>query len=153
VTAEIREAGAGDVPALAALHRICFEEAWDAAFFSRLLDQPGVFALAARDEAATELQAFALFRIAADEAEILSLATNPSARRRGAARRLVEQGAGLAFRGGARALFLEVAQDNAPAHALYGALGFRLTGRRKLYYARGLGPHVDALVLRLDLPV
>jgi ribosomal-protein-alanine N-acetyltransferase len=152
VTAFLREAGPGDAAALAELHCACFEEGWDTQSFSRLLGQPGCFALVAVSEAETELQAFALFRVAADEAEILSLATHADARRGGFARALVERGVESAARRGARSIFLEAAEDNAPARALYASLGFRLAGRRKLYYARASGAKIDALVLRLDIP-
>jgi ribosomal-protein-alanine N-acetyltransferase len=48
-------------------------------------------------------------------------------------------------------LFLEVAEDNAPARALYAQAGFEEVGRRKGYYARPQSAAVDALVLRRRL--
>ena len=48
---------------------------------------------------------------------------------------------------GAITMFLEVAEDNFPARALYVACGYRPVGRRRGYYAGG----GDALVLRLPL--
>jgi ribosomal-protein-alanine N-acetyltransferase len=55
-----------------------------------------------------------------------------------------------ARRRGARALFLEVADDNTAARRLYAARGFVQVGRRANYYRRAAGL-VDALVLRLLL--
>jgi ribosomal-protein-alanine N-acetyltransferase len=52
-----------------------------------------------------------------------------------------------AVAGGAVAMFLEVAEGNAAARALYGAAGFAEAGRRRRYYADG----GDALVLRREL--
>src|SRR5690606_4198483 len=135
---------------------------WSESEFAALLGQPGVIALA-------EADGFILIRIAADEAEILTLAVQPAARRRGLGRRLVESGAraacpGRADRpflegagahpgaraacaGGADRLLLEVAEDNAAARALYAAAGFVEAGRRRAYYPRPEGLAADALIL------
>ena len=53
-------------------------------------------------------------------------------------------------RGEARKVFLEVAEDNAAARALYAKLGFQEIGRRRAYYKRP-GGAVDALTLGLEL--
>ena len=44
-------------------------------------------------------------------------------------------------------MFLEVAQDNQPAHALYVAAGFIETGRRKDYYKNANGRRADAILM------
>jgi ribosomal-protein-alanine N-acetyltransferase len=92
-----------------------------------------------------------LVRLAADEAEILTLAVAPEARRRGRARALLKAAQAHAAAGGARRLVLEVAEDNAPARALYAAAGFGPVGRRRGYYDRAAGAAADALVLAKDL--
>ena len=48
---------------------------------------------------------------------------------------------------GATRMALEVAVDNAPAIALYRALGFVTVGRRKGYYARAGGGAIDAAIM------
>lgn len=126
---------------LAALHATAFAAPWPAREFSDLLAQAGVFAV-------VEPDGFILIRQVLDEAEILTLAVRPQARRAGLGGRLVGQGALAAARAGAARLFLEVAEDNAAARALYDRAGFRLIGRRKGYYAGG---KTDALVLAFDL--
>jgi ribosomal-protein-alanine N-acetyltransferase len=60
--------------------------------------------------------------------------------------------AGAAAQGATR-LFLEVADDNAAALALYARAGFSEAGRRPGYYARPDGGRQDALILALNLPV
>lgn len=131
--------------ALAALHAQAFDPSWSVAEFSSLLDTPGTFAVA-------ETDGFILVRAVAGEAEIITLAVAPPARRRGLARRLIEQAVVRALALGAEALFLEVAEDNVPALGLYRGLGFEVVGRRRGYYARGGGdPPADALVMRLAL--
>jgi ribosomal-protein-alanine N-acetyltransferase len=99
-----------------------------------------------------EPHGFILVRIAADEAEILSLGVAPESRRKGLAHALVLAGAAQAFAEGARRLFLEVNANNAAAGALYWQLGFSEAGRRKGYYADAGGAQ-DALVLACPLPI
>lgn len=131
--------------ALAALHAGAFDAPWSARAFADLLAGPGVLLEA-------ETDGFGLVRVAADEAEILTLAVRTDARRRGVASRLVAAVARRAAAMGATRLFLEVAEDNGAAQALYARLGFEPAGRRPRYYARPDGPAVDALLLVLNLP-
>jgi ribosomal-protein-alanine N-acetyltransferase len=131
--------------ALAAIHAEAFETPWDAASLSALLASPGVFAL-------EEANGFILIRVVADESEILTLAVRPSARRGGLGARLVEAGVVRAAALGAERMFLEVAEDNAAARALYARAGFHEAGRRRGYYARADGSREDALVLALNFP-
>ncbi len=130
---------------LAAIHAAAFSAPWDAAAFETLLDQTGVFAIEAPD-------GFILLRAVADEAEILTLAVRPGARRQGLGARLVRDGATMAADRGATRLFLEVADDNAAALGLYTGMGFAGAGRRPGYYARPGGGRQDALILALNLP-
>ena len=90
-------------------------------------------------------------RAVAGEAEILTLAVEPAARRQGLALALVTAAAGAARMAGAQAMFLEVADDNVAAIGLYEAAGFTRAGVRRGYYDRGPQGYVDALVMRLDL--
>ena len=129
---------------LADLHAQAFESPWDAKAFDELLDQSGVFALEAAD-------GFILIRAVADEAEILTLAVRPAARQAGLGLRLVEQACVDAVTQGATRLFLEVAEDNVAARALYTKAGFGEAGRRAGYYGRRDGSRIDALVLTKTL--
>lgn len=129
---------------LAEIHASAFDRPWDAAAFQSLCRQDGVVALGHAD-------GFILIRTVSDEAEILTLAVRPQARRRGAGADLVRAGADAARAQGAQRLFLEVAEDNAAALALYRSAGFVEDGRRKGYYARTEGPAATALLLSLNL--
>jgi len=148
----IIEATSAHAPLLSALQAECFGEEWPAADIARLMALPGVIALMAfvAPEADRPV-GFALARRAADEAEIISVGTAPAFRRRGVARRLVGRLADMLIGAGAGALFIEVAQHNDAARALYDALGFTAAGVRKGYYARGPGGAEDAVVMRLRL--
>ena len=133
-----------DVAPLAALHAGSFTEAWSVAALTALLATPGTIAFHLPD-------GFVLLRAVADEAEILTLAVSPSARRRGRGRALVRAAARHAASLGVTSLFLEVGTENPAALALYDGLGFAKAGRRKAYYAAGSGMGTDALILRLPL--
>jgi len=137
---------ASDPVALAALHAQAFAAPWSARELAELLSQPGVVAIAESD-------GFILIRIVLDEAEILTLAVLPAARRQGLGHRLVGEAAVAATQAGAARLFLEVAEDNAPARTLYDRAGFRQIGRRKAYYAQGDGSRTDAMVMSRNLCV
>ncbi|MEM8576936.1 MAG: GNAT family N-acetyltransferase [Pseudomonadota bacterium] len=123
--------------ALAALHARAFNTGWTAQAFTDLLDSPTTHLFTAPN-------AFLLARIIAPEAEVLTLAVAQEARRQGRARALVAQ---LSAAEGVEEIFLEVAEDNAAARALYAACGFAEVGRRRAYYARA-GGAVDAVLMR-----
>jgi ribosomal-protein-alanine N-acetyltransferase len=147
----IGPAGPGDLDALAALHRRCFDEAWARSDFARILEAPSSFALIARGPPAAA--GFVLARTVVDECEILTLAVAPAYRRHGVGRALLHTAIALASLRGARAVFLEVAADNEAARALYTAAGFRMVGVREGYYRRG-ARRVDGLTLKraIDAP-
>jgi ribosomal-protein-alanine N-acetyltransferase len=145
---KILAAGPSAARVLAAIHAEAFDQAWTASDIHQLLSSPGAFALVAEEEGAP--LGFILARTAADEGEILTLATLPEARRRGLARALMTSAADLARQRGALRLLLEVAETNAAARALYDALGYETVGHRRGYYA-GPGGEGDARVLACDL--
>ena len=147
---KLEPAGAAHAAALAAVHAQSFDAPWDEAAIQAVMNSSGAFGLVVRDPTARAVVGFGLARAIGGEAELLTLAVAPSAQRQGVARTLVTALAGAAQTAGASALFLEVACDNAPALALYKALGFVQVGRRPGYYRRAGGP-LDALVFRRDL--
>lgn len=144
----VREAGAEASALLALLHAAGIGHAgpaWDEAAFATLLSLPGRRALIATEgEVPVGLL---LLGLAADEAEILTLAVPPAWRRRGVARALLAAAVARAAAAGASRLFLEVGEANAPARALYAGFGFDAVGRRPRYCPDG----TDALVLALAL--
>ena len=130
---------------LAALHAAAFPAPWDAPAFEALLNQSGVFVV-------EEAGGFILLRAVADEAEILTLAVHPASRRQGVGARLVRSAADMAADHGVTRMFLEVADDNTAARALYDRTGFAVAGRRPAYYARPDGSRRDALIMALTVP-
>lgn len=147
----LRVVAACDASDLAPLHAACFEDAWPEQAIRDVLAMPGAFGYAVLPAGLPPV-AFALGRINSDEAELLTLAVDPAWRRHGLARSLVEAIGTHAVAHGAARLFLEVAEDNDAARALYAAGGFVTVGRRRGYYARRARPAMDALTMRRDLP-
>ena len=138
---------AAAAPTLETLHASAFDEGWSAAVLAELIASPGAFAwLAARDgEGAPD--GFVLGRVAADEAEIITLAVRRGARRAGVGRALMAAAMDGARAAGADRIFLEVAEDNPAARALYATLGFAEVGVRPRYYERPHGPPMSARIL------
>jgi len=127
---------------LAQIHgaSFCQPRPWGANEFERLLASPGAILI-------TREHGFLLARLAADEAEVLTMAVSPDARRRGTGRAmLAELEENLISRDASR-LFLEVSQDNAAALALYYSCGLTESGRRSGYYSNSNGAASDALIL------
>jgi len=84
----------------------------------------------------------------ADEFELLDLATEPTARRRGVASALLAELTHTAERQRGVALMLEVRSSNLAARALYEKHGFQVVHERKNYYRH---PVENAVCMRLDL--
>lgn len=118
--------------------------AWSADEFGTLLASPHVYLV---DSDHT----FSLIRVVADEAEILTLATDQGHRRQGLAQTLLQTLEVQARDLGAARLFLEVSAANAAALALYDAAGFIEVARRPAYYRSPDGARHDALILRKEL--
>ncbi|MBO9710401.1 MAG: GNAT family N-acetyltransferase [Caulobacter sp.] len=146
----LRPVGAEACFTLADLHDRAFDRPWSAEEFETLLQGPGAFAVLGEAGEPEEARGFILCRAVAGEAEILTVAVDPAARRRGWGAGLVEMAAVIAKEAGAFDLFLEVAADNTAAIALYAATGFDRVGLRKGYYPHPDGAK-DAVVMRRTL--
>lgn len=138
-------------PEIAGMHAGLFNPAWSEASLRNLLTSPGATALLAKvrlhPENPPAPAGFIIGRVAADEAEILTLGVSTPFQRRGIARRLVEGLMRAVATAGGERLHLEVAADNAAGIGLYQALGFAEVGRRRNYYQRSDGSSCDALTL------
>lgn len=144
----IEAANAADAERLAELHKRAFDRPWSTADIARMLENSTTFALLSH---AGSLQGFVIGWAAAGEAEILTVAVAPEARRKGVATTLVNAASVAALVRGAAIMHLEVAEDNAPARALYTKLGYQEVGVRPAYYPGAEGA-VDAIVMRRTLP-
>jgi ribosomal-protein-alanine N-acetyltransferase len=127
---------------MAVLHARSFTtpRPWSEAEITDLLASPLVFAL-------TRPGAFLLGRVVVGEAELLTIAVDPDERRAGLGGALVAAFLTEAAARGGESAFLEVAEGNAAARALYATCGFAPAGRRRGYYHRPDGISEDALIL------
>jgi len=138
-----------DAPALAHLHAASFHRGWDEAEFEAMLREQNT--LVHRLRRGRSVIGFAVSRLAADEAEILSIAVAAGERGRGLSRGLLLTHLGHLAGRGVRTVFLEVEENNQPARRLYDKAGFTVAGRRERYYRQAGGKELNALVMRRDL--
>jgi ribosomal-protein-alanine N-acetyltransferase len=146
---KLSEADSRDAAAIAALHAASFRRGWSEQEVEGLLLDRHV--IAHRALSGARLAGFIMSRLAADEAEILSVAVARASQGRGLARSLLTLHLRRLAGFGARAVFLEVDEHNRPAIRLYNRAGFREMARRPNYYAAPGGKPAAALVLRRDL--
>jgi ribosomal-protein-alanine N-acetyltransferase len=138
-----------DAPRLAQLHGASFHRGWGEGEFESMLSERNT--LVHRLRLGRKVVGFAVSRMAADEAEILSIAVAASHRGRGLSRNLLLTHLGHLSGRGVRTVFLEVEENNQPARRLYERAGFGVAGRRERYYQQPGGEQLNALLMRRDL--
>jgi ribosomal-protein-alanine N-acetyltransferase len=148
-TAVIEPATLRDAPRLAQLHGASFHRGWGEGEFEGMLTERN--ALVHRQRIGRKIVGFAVSRMAADEAEILSIAVASSHRGRGLSRDLLLTHLGHLAGRGVRTVFLEVEENNQPARRLYDRAGFAVAGRRERYYQQPGGEQLNAVLMRRDL--
>jgi ribosomal-protein-alanine N-acetyltransferase len=148
-TAVVEAASLRDARRLAQLHGESFHRGWGEGEFEQMLSERNT--LVHRLKVGRKLVGFAVSRMAADEAEILSIAVAAGYRGRGLSRNLLLTHLGLLAGHGVRKIFLEVEENNQPARRLYERAGFSVAGRRERYYQQPGGEQLNALLMRRDL--
>ena len=138
-----------DAAALAQLHGASFHRGWGEGEFETMLREPNT--LVHRLRRGRKVIGFAVSRMAADEAEILSIAVATGQRGQGLSRGLLLTHLGHLVGRGVKTVFLEVEENNQPARRLYERTGFSIVGRRERYYRQAGGDELNALVMRRDL--
>ena len=148
-TPVIEPATQRDAARLAQLHGASFHRGWGEGEFETMLAERNT--LVHRLRLGRKVIGFAVSRMAADEAEILSIAVDAGHRGRGLSRDLLLTHLGHLAGRGVRSVFLEVEENNQPARRLYQWAGFAVVGRRERYYREANGEQLNALVMRRDL--
>lgn len=139
-----RASTAADLEAVERLQQKTFTNPWNADSIRWELENTDVARLYLLQDQAGETLAYCACWIIFDELHINSLAVDPDARRRGAARQLLRHIISEAASAGVTSATLEVRASNEPARRLYEGLGFSVEGVRRDYYR---DPREDALIL------
>lgn len=140
----------GDARDLARIHATGFYRGWPEAEFASFLSEPDTPVYVACD-AKRRIAGFGLIRIAADEAELLTIAVDPKWRGKGIGRALLRAAFDDLLMSPARRMFLEVSEENGAAIKLYTREGFTTISQRRGYYAKPDGTAATALVMARDL--
>ena len=151
MTIEIVTGGASDLDGVMRVMTAAFPErfgeAWTRSQCAGILPMTGVRLVLARTE--EEVVGFSLYRIIADDSELLLLAVDPERQGRGIGRLLLEHFVEDAKKNGALQIHLEV-RDGNDAVRIYEAAGFAQANRRRNYYQGRNGSKFDALTFVLS---
>lgn len=124
---------------LEALHKECFpHKPWAANDFADL-KKSGCDVIASKN-------GFIVWRVVADEAEIITIGVHPNARKTGIAAAMLGIAEVEIKKANANRIFLEVAENNLPARRLYEKYGFKSVGNRPKYY-----DGVDAIIMEKQI--
>ena len=143
----IRALAKNDLRAVTAIERASFASPWSERAFVEELDNPlsHCWILVRGDRDGIEIVlGYVCVWVFHDEVHVMNLATHPSHRRQGVARRLLDHAMEQSSHQDTAKVVLEVRTSNHAAQHLYRSMGFRVVGRRSKYY-KDTGE--DALVM------
>ena len=137
-----------DLGAVERISAACFPRPWSRVEFEEELARPYAVLRVLRPSAQEPVCAFANYWHVADELQVMNIATDPAARRRGHGRALLQDLIESGRHRNARWVTLEVRRSNLAARALYRGFGFAEQGVRQRYYSDN---GEDAVVMHLAL--
>ena len=131
---------------MAAIHKraMVVPAPWSATAIQDLLNTKGAIL-------STVPNGFAIGRVVLDEAELLTIAVDPDSQGQGFGQQCLNDLESKAERAGAARMFLEVAENNRSAMALYRSAGYTESGRRTHYYKVPSGGRIDAILMEKRL--
>lgn len=141
----IRDAKRTDIPQIAAIERVSFDQPWSTESFVHELSLPfsRTFVAISEEGSRAELAGYLCRWLVADECHILSLAVAPRFRRAGVAQLLMDEVIAEAACKHVGIITLEVRRSNLAARSLYRKLNFVERRVRRNYY----GPGEDAIIM------
>ena len=117
------------------LMKECFSVPWSVDALKEMFHTKGYCSFLAKEE--TEVIGYIGMKVVLDEADITNVAVLPAYRKKGIARKLLQQLLDEARQQGIYSIYLEVRDSNAAAITLYKHAGFKEVGKRKNYYEHG----------------
>ncbi len=141
----IRQVTQSEAEILTYIHEKCFPRYWNRQAFTDFFAVKDTFAFLVEEGA--EPIAMTVYRVALDQADVMTIGVLPQWRRRGIAKMLVGKIISDCKDLGVKKLFLEVEDGNSAGLRLYEQYGFEHISRRKLYYKQLDGSLTDALVM------
>ncbi|WP_260291125.1 ribosomal protein S18-alanine N-acetyltransferase [Sedimenticola hydrogenitrophicus] len=139
----IRPLRESDVDAIMTVEHRCYDHPWTPGIFRDSLRVGYICWGYFLDQ---RLVGYAVMSVAAGEAHVLNICTDPEVRGQGLARRLMQRLINQAREREADTVFLEVRASNRVALGLYESLGFNEIGLRRGYYPVDKGRE-DAILL------
>jgi len=129
----VRSLTAEDAEEMARIHKDAFPVGWPVSDMVRHTQKDLCLGIG------VPLSAFIILQIAGEQADILTLATDSQARRKGHACKLLRSAQEYLENKSIRTIFLDVAENNSAAIGLYKSCGFQAIGRRPAYYRTSKG--------------
>jgi ribosomal-protein-alanine N-acetyltransferase len=148
MTIDVRRLTLADLNAIEPIERESYPTPWSRSMFAGELSKPSSISLGAFDsDAGDRLVGYLIISRYVDAWHVMNVAVALGYRRRGIARRLLEELFERTEGDARRGYTLEVRVSNASAIALYERLGFQPTGVRRGYYTDN---REDALIMWKD---
>nr|WP_288826331.1 ribosomal protein S18-alanine N-acetyltransferase [uncultured Clostridium sp.] len=130
-----------DISGVLEIEKQCFSDHWSYEMIENGLKSSLDTWLVLWEE---EPAGYCVFRIVADECELLRIAVRPEYRGRGLSKKLMDQMVFYSRKNEVKSIFLEVRESNDRARNLYKSYGFTEEGVRKHYY---LNPCENAVLM------
>ncbi|VAW20997.1 hypothetical protein MNBD_ALPHA12-1965 [hydrothermal vent metagenome] len=140
-----------DAHALAKMHAGAFFRPWPEMELANYIAAPDRTPVYIACDAARRIAGFMILRLAANEAELLTIIVEGKKRSRGIGAALLRAGFDDLLMSAVTTMFLEVDEANPPAIKLYRNFGFEQVGKRPGYYQSEKGAPATALIMRCDL--
>ena len=134
-----------DLPAIHDINQKSFSQAWSYQAIQDEFNNNFAYYLVAKTK--DQVVGFIGAWLVLDEVQITNIAVDPSLRRRGIAKALLQQFIETMKTHQMAVIYLEVRVSNLAAIGLYESFGFTNTGRRKRFYSDG----EDAFIMALSI--
>ena len=146
-TIQLRRLQMRDLSSIEVIEQRSYPTPWSRSMFAGELAKPSSICLGAFEGETETLVGYLIISRYVDAWHVMNIAVAPDYRRRGIARRLMENLFEVTARDARRGYTLEVRVSNEAAIHLYEGLGFRARGIRRGYYTDN---REDALIMWRD---